>query len=38
MIVDLIDRVLADPDNESVIAAVRSEVNAMMKDFPLYAW
>ncbi|MPM55077.1 Serine hydroxymethyltransferase [bioreactor metagenome] len=38
MIVDLIDRVLSDPDNENVIAEVRKQVNEMMKDFPLYAW
>lgn len=37
-IVDLIDKVLSDPDNEAVIADVRKQVNAMMKDFPLYAW
>ncbi len=37
-IVALIDRVLSAPADEAVIAAVRAEVNAMMKDFPLFAW
>lgn len=38
LIVDLIDRVLLDPESEANIAAVRAEVNAMMKDYPLFAW
>ena len=37
-IVSLIDRVLSDPENEANIAAVRSEVNAMMEKYPLFAW
>ena len=37
-IVGLIDRVLSDPLNEDVIAAVRKEVNALMANYPLYAW
>ena len=37
-IVALIDRVLADPENEANIAAVRAEVNAMMEKYPLFAW
>ncbi|MBO7169261.1 MAG: serine hydroxymethyltransferase, partial [Rikenellaceae bacterium] len=37
-IVELIDRVLADHENEENIAAVRAEVNAMMADYPLFAW
>ena len=37
-IVALIDRVLSDPENEANIAAVRSEVNAMMEKYPLFAW
>jgi glycine hydroxymethyltransferase len=37
-IVALIDRVLSAPDDEAVIAAVRSEVNAMMAGRPLFAW
>lgn len=37
-IVELIDRVLSDPDNESVISSVRAEVNALMAGHPLFAW
>ena len=37
-IVELIDRVLADPENEANIAAVRKDVNALMADYPLFAW
>lgn len=37
-VVGLIDRVLHDPENEAVIAAVRKEVNAMMAEYPLFAW
>jgi len=35
-IVDLIDRVLMNHEDESVLASVRSEVNEWMKGFPLY--
>lgn len=38
VIVDLIDRVLNAPEDEAVVAAVRGEVNALMADFPLFAW
>ena len=38
VIVDLIDRVLCDPENETVIAEVRAEVNKMMANYPLFAW
>ena len=38
VIVELIDRVLTSPDNDKVITAVRSEVNKMMKQYPLFAW
>lgn len=38
VIVDLIDRVLCDPENETVIAEVRAEVNKMMEKYPLFAW
>ena len=38
IIVELIDRVLHDPENEEVIASVRKEVNALMADYPLFAW
>lgn len=37
-LVDWIDQVLSDPDNEAVIQKVRSEVNAFMTEFPLFAW
>ena len=37
-IVELIDRVLADHENEENIATVRAEVNAMMAEYPLFAW
>lgn len=38
VIVSLIDRVLHDPENEQNIAAVRTEVNALMANYPLFAW
>ena len=37
-IVGLIDRVLNDPENEENIAAVRRDVNALMANYPLFAW
>ena len=37
-IVGLIDRVLQHPDSEGTIGAVRREVNALMADYPLFAW
>ena len=37
-IVELIDRVLANHESEENIAAVRAEVNAMMAEYPLFAW
>ena len=37
-IVGLIDRVLNDPENETNIAAVRKDVNALMANYPLFAW
>lgn len=37
-IVAMIDRVLANADNEQVIAEVRKEVNAFMHGYPLFAW
>ena len=33
-----IEEVLNDPENENVIAKVRGEVNAEMKNYPLFAW
>ncbi len=38
IIVDLIDRVLHAPEDEANIAAVRAEVNALMVNYPLFAW
>lgn len=35
-IVDLIDEVILDHTNESTISSVRSRVNEMMKDYPLF--
>ena len=37
-IAELIERVLNAPENEQVITAVRSEVNDIMKDYPLFAY
>ena len=37
-IADLIERVLDNYDNESIIAEVRSYVNDLMKGYPLFAW
>ena len=37
-IVELIDRVLHAPANEENIAAVRKDVNALMANYPLFAW
>ena len=37
-IAELIDRVLCDPENEENIAAVRKDVNALMNNYPLFAW
>lgn len=37
-IVSLIDRVLSAPEDETVIAAVRKEVNEMMSAYPIFAW
>lgn len=33
-----IERVLNDPENEDVIAAVRSEVNQLMANYPMFAY
>ena len=38
LVVDMIDRVLSAPDDETVIAQVKKEVNAMMSDRPMFAW
>ncbi|MGI6242032.1 MAG: serine hydroxymethyltransferase [Prevotella sp.] len=38
LIADLIDEVLADPENDHVIKTVREKVNATMKEYPLFAY
>ena len=35
-IINWLDRVLMSPDDETVIATVRGEVNEFMQQFPLY--
>ena len=37
-IAELIDRVLSDAENEENITAVRKDVNALMEQYPLFAW
>ena len=37
-IAELIDRVLSDAENEENIASVRKDVNALMENYPLFAW
>ena len=37
-IAELIERVLNAPEDEAVIAAVRTEVNSIMRDYPLFAY
>ena len=37
-IVDMIDAVLCDPTNETLIARTRGQVNEMMQHRPLFAW
>ncbi len=34
----MIDRVLSAPEDAEVIAAVRAEVNAMMEQYPIFAY
>ena len=38
VIVDLIDEVIANIENENVIASVRGKVNEMMSGLPLFAY
>lgn len=38
LVAELIDEVLADPENETVISRVREKVNATMKKYPLFAY
>jgi glycine hydroxymethyltransferase len=37
-IVELIDEVISNIDNEDVLVSVKKRVNAMMEDFPLFAY
>jgi len=37
-IVELMDTALSNPENDGTIAAVRTKVNRLMKDYPLFAW
>ncbi len=37
-IVELVDYVLKNVENDSVISTVRSKVNSMMADYPMFAW
>lgn len=37
-IVELIDTVLQNPESDANIATVREKVNAIMKDYPIFAW
>ena len=36
-IVDLVDKALMNHENESVLAAIKNEINEWVKQFPLYA-
>ncbi len=38
LIVELVDRVISNINDDSVIEATRKEVNELMKQFPLFAW
>ena len=38
LIAELIEEVLNDPENEEVIARVRTKVNETMKNYPIFAW
>jgi len=37
-IAELIDTVLSNVDNESIVKSVSQKVNGLMKDFPLFGW
>ena len=37
-IADMIETVLNAPEDDAVIARVRSHVNELMKDYPIFAW
>lgn len=38
VIVNMIDRILSNPDDENIIAQVKKEVNSMMYTRPMFAW
>jgi len=38
IIVEYIDEVISNIDNEEAILSVRTKVNELMKDFPIYGW
>ena len=38
IVVEMIDRVLSNPDDVTIIAQVRKEVNALMNKYPMFAW
>jgi glycine hydroxymethyltransferase len=37
-IVEMIDTVLANPESEQTISAIRQKVNTIMRDYPMFAW
>lgn len=37
-IVELMDTVLAAPENEQTITSVREKVNSIMREYPLFIW
>ena len=37
-IVEMIDTVLSNPENETIIKAVRERVNSMMQEYPMFAY
>jgi len=37
-IVEMIDTVLSNPENKSIIKSVQNKVNSVMKEYPLFAW
>ncbi len=38
VIVEMVDRVLSNPEDETTLCAVRREVRAMMSEYKLFAW
>ena len=36
VVVDMIDKVLMNTENESLLNSIKSDVKAFMKEFPLY--